>query len=62
MKTNLKVTQDLLKYIKHLDTISKVLKPKQKKELENILRTLMIILVALKKGTDLGKVKFNWEE
>jgi hypothetical protein len=28
MKTNLKVTEDFIKYIKHIDTLSKTLKTK----------------------------------
>lgn len=61
MKTNLKVTEDFISYIKHIDKVSATLKPQQRKQLENILETLLIILVTIKKGSNLGKVTFDWD-
>jgi hypothetical protein len=58
-KHNLKVTGNLLTYIKHIDTLGKTLTTENKKELENLLRAVLVILISLKRGTKLGTFSFN---
>ena len=58
----MKVIKDLKKYLDHIDKLSKDLSYKQKVELENILKVQLILLVALKKNSGLGTVKYDFEK
>jgi len=58
----MKVTKDLIKYLEHLDTLSKPLSKDQRAQLEGILSTILSLLVHLKRSSNLGKTVFPWEK
>ena len=58
----MKTIKDLKLYLTYIDKLSKTLNKKQKQELENILGVVLILLVSIKKSSNLGKVKFDWEK
>ena len=51
----MKVTKDFQYYLGQVDKLSKTLPKTKQKELENILRVMLILLVSLKKSSNLGK-------
>ena len=52
----MKVTKDLIAYLEHIDTLSKDLDEDQETALENILSVILTLLVAFKKGSNLGEI------
>jgi hypothetical protein len=57
----MKVIKDFKLYLDHIDTLSKTLPKIKRADLENILKVQLTLLVSLKKSSDLGKVKFDWD-
>lgn len=57
----MKTIKDFKLYLDHVEKLSKTLPKDKRAELENILRVMLVLLVSLKKTSDLGKVKFSWE-
>lgn len=57
----MKVTKDYIKYLQHIDELSKKLPKDKKKELENILEVQLSMLVMMKKGSQLGSVSINFK-
>lgn len=57
----MEVVQDLITYLKGIDKMAKTLSPTQKKKLETILSSVLTLLVCMKQSSNLGKVKFDWE-
>ena len=56
----MKVTKDLIEYIEHIDELSGSLNDEQRKELENIMVSILKLFVGFKKGTNLGNVGINF--
>lgn len=57
----MKEIKDLVYYLSDFDEKAKKLNPKQKKELHEIIRTILILLVALRKSSHLGEVVVNYK-
>ena len=57
----MKITKDFIRYLEHIDTLSKSLEPERQRQLEVILESLLSLLVALKKSSNLGKVIYDFE-
>lgn len=56
----MKVTKDFIFYLKEVDKLSKRLSKEQRDDLENILKVMLTLLVALKQNSNLGKLSINW--
>lgn len=57
----MKEIKDLIQYLEHIDEKARRLNPRQKKQLREIIRTILVLLVALKKSSNLGNVSINWK-
>lgn len=60
MKITLNQTiDDLVRYLYHIKDIAKGLDVDQKKDLQNILRVILTLLVLMKKGSGLGRISLE---
>jgi hypothetical protein len=57
----MKVIKDFKLYLDHIDKLSKTLPKIKRADLENILKVQLTLLVSLKKSSELGKAKFDWD-
>jgi len=55
-----KTINDYKTYLDEIHTLSKALSKDQRKQLETILQVQLTLLVALKKSSHLGDIKFKW--
>lgn len=57
----MKEIKDTIKYLEHIENLSKTLPKDKKDELRNIISVLLTLLVSLKQSSKLGTYKFTWE-
>lgn len=51
----MKITKDFKTYLDSIDELSKKLDKEQRKELENILTVMLMLLVSMKQSSNLGR-------
>lgn len=56
----MKEIKDLIKYLEHIQTLQKNLSKEQEKDLANIIKVILILLVSLKKSSNLGQVRYSY--
>lgn len=54
----MKVIEDFKDYLGNIDKMSR----KQRKQLEVILTSMLVLLISLMKSSGLGQYKFNWDD
>lgn len=57
--SEVKALDDYIYYLEHIRTLTKTMRPDQKEELNNIFTTLCIMMVALVKSSNMGKVSIK---
>lgn len=57
----MKVIKDFQIYLGEIEKLTKRLDPKQKKELEKILTSLLTLLVSLRQASHLGEMKVTFK-
>lgn len=56
----MKEIKDLIVYLSEIDTMQRRLDNEQKEQLREIIRTILVLLVALRKSSHLGEMSINF--
>lgn len=56
----MKEIKDLVYYLGEIDSLSQKLDNKQKKQLKEVIKVILILIVALKKSSNLGSISINF--
>ena len=58
----MKTIKDFKTYLDEIDKLSKPLSSKQKRELENVLKVVLSLLICMKRDSGLGDLLFSWQK